>query len=463
MEKDLENNKENQNVNQNNFNRIAIAIMEKNNCSYDEALIKLQSLKLFIECNEEINNSVSLQSALFTAINTGKRSFLGGVYVKIKTNSPLLLNWPNIGTIKDGITTFGGKIVEEEIECDFKILFGIKPLYESEIKVICNGWIGGFVTHDQILDFEVHCNFEIPICGVMSAALAVGQSFLKVTGIDIFATESSMLISLWRPDLDWKDPNANGPVLEYLPKKFWLLGLGHLGQAYLWNISFLPYKNRNLITVLLQDFDKIVEANFSAGLLCNINSIDKYKTRVCSEWLEYLGFSTIICERKFNENTKRANEEPFVALAGFDNIDARKNLLKSNFDFTIDCGIGGALGNFDEFVIRTFLKNDNLLYSTFNSTVQTELFHVNVFNKFNVGEKCGILAIDLSKKAISTSFVGAFAGSFVITELIKGLNNGYRNTNMIISMRDCENRNISDIIKYSTDVLRNGFVNSDNC
>jgi len=58
-------------------------------------------------------------------------------------------------------------------------------------------------------------------------------------------------ISLWRSDLHCLDDSAGGPGVTLLPNKFWLLGLGHLGQAYIWNIGLLPFKAPNEITFLL--------------------------------------------------------------------------------------------------------------------------------------------------------------------------------------------------------------------
>ena len=65
-------------------------------------------------------------------------------------------------------------------------------------------------------------------------------------------------------------------------------------------------------------------------------------------------FNTIICERKFTKQTKREEEEPYVALCGFDSGNSRTYLEDTGFDLIIEAGLGGSLSQFDEISIHTF-------------------------------------------------------------------------------------------------------------
>jgi hypothetical protein len=44
--------------------------------------------------------------------------------------------------------------------------------------------------------------------------------------------------SLWKPEAGefWLNPANDGPAIERLPSCLWLVGLGHLGQSFLWTI-----------------------------------------------------------------------------------------------------------------------------------------------------------------------------------------------------------------------------------
>ena len=121
----------------------------------------------------------------------------------------------------------------------------------------------------------------------MAGALGVAAAFFRVTYIDKFFGSEPVGVSLWKPDCNWLLPEANGRKIDYLPKNLSVLGLGHLGQAYLWNLGLLIEPNTGgKMKILLQDFDVVKKANFITGLLSELLSVGKKKTRICAEWLE---------------------------------------------------------------------------------------------------------------------------------------------------------------------------------
>ena len=60
-------------------------------------------------------------------------------------------------------------------------------------------------------------------------------------------------LNLWRPAQDWRSAEF-GPTLDRLPSSAWIVGMGNLGQAYLWTLGFLPYGDF-APEIILQDFD----------------------------------------------------------------------------------------------------------------------------------------------------------------------------------------------------------------
>lgn len=432
-----------------NLNRLAISLIEHYDCTYDDAIIKLNNLKLLIHCTECVYESSSLKAALLTSINTSKRCFLGGVFVLLEKSDP---------SLESMVINHGAYIVKNTPEPDFTINIGTDPQNELQVRIMCNGWLGGIKTFNDSVDFSDCYENEYPICGVMAAAIAVHSAFMKVTGIDYLATEFSKILSLWKPELHWSDNDAMGPKIEFLPKKFWILGLGHLGQAYLWNINFLPYKDPTEVTVLLQDYDKIEIANYSSGLLSNEGCVGNFKTRICSEWLEEKSFNTVITERKYDKNTKVTEEEPRIALCGFDVSEPRLYLEKSGFDLVVECGLGGKIDNFDEILVHTFPNSINSAETIWGSMTSDLLQQKNVLKNLTFNEECGILVETLAGKAISASFVGAFAGSFVISEILKAYNDGNQSETISISMREFENKYIVNNMKYKSQASRNGFI-----
>src|SRR5438270_3297050 len=95
------------------FNRLSLGVIEKDKCSPQEAIQKLQSLQLNLVCGEEIGSSMPLQAALLTAVNTAKRAFLGGVHVNLPADMQCLLPFPGNHSLQEVIQLLGGKIVTE--------------------------------------------------------------------------------------------------------------------------------------------------------------------------------------------------------------------------------------------------------------------------------------------------------------------------------------------------------------
>jgi hypothetical protein len=293
------------------------------------------------------------------------------------------------------------------------------------LSVICSGWRGGVAPAE--LSFALDDANDFALGGVLAGALGVARGFLRVCGLSSRFVERPLGVSLWRPDLDWTDEDAVGPELKYLPSKLWFLGLGHLGQAFLWNMALLPYERPGDTLFLLHDFDRVVSGNWSAGLFCESNSPGRFKTRLCSEWLEARGFPTRICERRFDATVRRDDDEPYIALCGFDSAPARRCLDDAGFGLVVECGLGGSVDTFDQLSLHTFpdaTRTPAQIWAE-GGTAGAEA-KPSLIEAFRTQDPCGILAETLADKALSSSFVGAFAGALVIAEVLRGLHGGAR-------------------------------------
>ena len=109
--------------------------------------------------------------------------------------------------------------------------------------------------------------------------------------------------------------------MRYLPAGFWLLGLGHLGQAYAWVVGMLPYATPADVRIGLVDYDRVVAGNTATQLLVTEADADHRKTPVVADPLEGLGLDTAIVDCAFDDKfrpTPHADpnrSEPTVALA----------------------------------------------------------------------------------------------------------------------------------------------------
>ena len=151
----------------------------------------------------------------------------------------------------------------------------------------------------------------------------------------------------------WLAADGDAPELRYLPTKLWLIGLGHLGQAYLWGLGLLPYADPASVSLVLQDDDAITPSTESTSILSDRSLIGVKKARAMAAWAERRGFQTAITERLFDNATRRRPDEPCIALCGLDNAAGRRALDQVGFDFVVEAGLGRGHHDFRSLLVHT--------------------------------------------------------------------------------------------------------------
>jgi hypothetical protein len=76
--------------------------------------------------------------------------------------------------------------------------------------------------------------------GVLAGALGVSEIFQRLRGGTPMACRRATGLDLWQPDRNWLRGETAIP-LDRLPSAAWVVGIGNLGQAYLWTLGLLPY------------------------------------------------------------------------------------------------------------------------------------------------------------------------------------------------------------------------------
>lgn len=271
----------------------------------------------------------------------------------------------------------------------------------------------------------------MPLAGVVAGALGVSEIFQHLLGSPI-AAHRDVGLSLWRPDLHWRAPQAIGPALRYLPTGLWLLGLGHIGQANGWSLGCLPYEHPDHLEVFLVDFDKVIDANRSTGLLTEGGDIGRYKTRVVADRLQNLGYRTRMIERAFNDFLIPEPHEPTLALSGFDKPEPRR-VLGDKFGQVVDAGLGAGPTDYLDILIHTF-PSQLSPESAFPVTTPMEPslpapYEAEVERMVGQGidrgtAHCGI--IDVAGASAAAAFVGATAGALSVSDHLRSFHGGRR-------------------------------------
>jgi hypothetical protein len=363
---------------------------------------------------------------LLTVVNTAQRCFLGGVEVQTgKANADLLVPWRDCQTIAEAVIDLGGKICESITTKSPVFVIGdvdVPPSSDFVLRATFNGWIGGVApSEDQVRLSELQ---EFTPSGVLAGALAVSEAFQHIRGRNAIAGHRAVGLSLWRPDntTSWMADTESGPELEWLPSNYWLIGLGHLGQAYLWTLGLLPYENPKTVQLVLQDYDELVFANDSTSLLTNRKMIGQKKTGAMAEWCAQRGFRARIVERRFANNFEIASEEPRVALCGVDNPAARSDLEDVGFAQIIEAGLGRGTEEYLAFQVHCFPAERTARARWASKHVTDSVEDVTQKPAYESlaargVDKCGLTM--LANRSVGAAFVGAFTSTLVISELLR--------------------------------------------
>lgn len=270
------------------LSRISKLQVDRDEASPAEVLARRSRFSVTLVCGDDVEGSYTLQAAALTAAAIAARCFPGAVRIAMPTSlgRSRLLVWPRLGwSVEQAFTGVVGTdaVTENQNTAGATVLFGNASPREDSLRVTFDGWAAtaGPAGAVQRLAEREYC----PLAGILGGALAISELFLSFAGVNIEAARRPVGLSLWRPDLYISDPAGLGIPVEFLPKGLWALGLGHLGNAYLWTLSMLPYAEPVATEIALMDFDEVEKENAETGLLFSAADAGQYKTRICSDWL----------------------------------------------------------------------------------------------------------------------------------------------------------------------------------
>jgi hypothetical protein len=422
------------------LSRISKVLLDRAEASPESVLARRSEHGVTLCCGDDVGSSYTLQLAVLTAANIASRCFPTAVRAGVLpalAQAPLLV-WPWLKI------TFGEAVAEilgpdalvgvDPADARHALVFGGAPAPKNGLRVTFDGWIakvGPLRTTPRLEEREY-----FSLAGILASSLALSELFLSFAGINIEAAHRVVGMSLWRPELDIGDADALGIPVEFLPRDLWVLGLGHLGNAYLWSMAALPYRDPREVEFALFDFDKIEKENVETGVIFDAGGIGRFKTRACDAWLARRQFGTRLVERRFDRTFRRQytdaqDKEPALALCGFDSNPARRDLPGAGFRRVIDCGLGGMADNFDVISLHT-LPHPRSPEELWPDMTEKEVAKLVAYQERMARENPGYLGLgaddcgrrDLAGKSAAVPFVGTCAASLAIAEVIRALHEG---------------------------------------
>jgi hypothetical protein len=406
--------------------RIRAVLVNSGRHTFEEADAKLAASSLSIILGNDAATTPAGQAAFLTAILTGARTF-GKVSIEGPIDMPLALPLPlHARTLRDAAVHFG--VRTESADCPgSRLVIGSETgatRYDGcSVQAFWDGWLAGTAPADKPC---VIGRSDCPLAGVAAGALAVGQAFLFEQG-DVRAGRTSQSLSVWSGQQSDPNETQEAPGFDQLllPGGLWLVGLGNLGQAYLWSLALLPYSSPEDVMLFLQDDQVVGRENWGTSVLVQRGRYGLLKTRVAEEWATARGFQVRRIDRRLDEHLLRSQQEPGIALAGFDRMPPRRLLGGSGFEYIIDAGLGATAIEYRKIRLNVFNSEENPVDHFEDVEDQTahvarSLMQLPAYQDLATSHGdggCG--AATLAESSVAVPFVSAIAGALAITQAIR--------------------------------------------
>jgi len=404
--------------------RIRAALVNSGRHTFPEAESKLAASRLSLVVGANAVNTPAGQAAFLTATATGTRCF-GSVTVHGPLSQPLLFPLPIAAKSLSEAAAYFGAQTTDALLTSRRVLIGsdMEPGDGWSVQAFWNGWTAGTAPGRRPVSIG---RSDCALAGVTAGALAVGQAFLAEQG-DHRAGETAQSLSLWAPGLCEFGTDQIGPCSSqvYLPRELWLIGLGNLGQAYLWSLSLLPYERPEDVLLFFQDDQKIAKENWGTSILVQRGRYGILKTRVAEEWATGRGYQARRVDRRLDEHLFRSDAEPGIAMAGLDGMLARRLLGRRGFEYVIDAGLGATVNDYQKFRINVFGCSEDPadhFRGVEDQPVQVtqELMQLSAYQDLARARGdggCG--AAMLAGSSVAVPFVSAVTAAFAVTQAIR--------------------------------------------
>lgn len=149
----------------------------------------------------------------------------------------LVVPIPSFSRIEDALTVLGAR-TGDRIHPDLPTLViddvGGADMEPLALRATFADWCGSVVPAASGLRLAETGAFTP--AGVLAGAVGVAEIFQRVRGGTPMACRRAIGLDLWDLQRDWLR-GESAPSPTRLPSEIWIVGMGNLGQAYLWTLG----------------------------------------------------------------------------------------------------------------------------------------------------------------------------------------------------------------------------------
>ena len=369
--------------------------------SYQEAVELFRSFRIRLVISPGFSSTPGVEAAILTLLRAGPKTFLGGVELVGSLDERCTLAW------------FAGKSLGEvATEC------GVSVSVDAGVNLptLCVGpgsattdgfWLGltvtadGFVlTPDEPKPSSADGSVE---AGVAAAGAALNQAFQH--------------IYRKAPQAGQREVTFRFPVSSRLapPRDVWIVGLGHLGQAYLWTTMLKGGETRPAL-IRLTDDDNVSSSSLSTCLLVDAADVGRKKVNAVATRLVELGVKVEQDLARLDVDSGPVTSAQPLCVVAVDNVALRKSLDKVRGAAVLEAGIGDGVDGFARVQAHAFpgrrRARDIWVGEDPKASRAVEISKPAYQSLLKeCGDECGTTIV--AGRSIATPFVGAFAGALL--------------------------------------------------
>ncbi|MES9841936.1 MAG: ThiF family adenylyltransferase [Candidatus Thiodiazotropha endolucinida] len=370
--------------------------------SYEEAQALFGSFRLRIHVQPGFSAVPAAEAATITLLNAAPKTFLGGVELVGPLHEQCTRAW------------FAGKALGD-VAKQFGVVTTVDGSYDTPTIHVGEGtpqnsafWLGislhpdGFtLSPDGASAGGQTSSVE---AGVAAAGAALNEAFQH-------AYRKAPLAG--QREVCWSMPcSADRARIGTL----WLIGLGHLGQAFLWTLALaggdcLPR------SVRLTDYDTVSLSSLSTCLLVRRKDVGRKKVDVIAEEFESFGVQVQRDYERLNlADAGMVRSAQDLAVIAVDNIALRRSLDQLTAERVLEAGIGDGAEAFTRIQLHAFpgpRKARDIWIGNDPQATRSIDLNIPAYQALlaKSGDECGTALV--AGRSVATPFVGAFAGALL--------------------------------------------------
>lgn len=379
-----------------------LAMDEGRVSSYEEAQTLFGSFRLRIHVQPGFSAVPAAEAAAITLLNAAPKTFLGGVELVGPLHEQCTRAWFAGKALGDVAKQFGVATAAGGSGDAPTIHVGDGTAQDSAF------WLGVSLRPDGFIlspDAATAGSQASPVeAGVAAAGAALNEAFQH-------AYRKAPLAG--QREVRWSLPcSANLTPVGNL----WLIGLGHLGQAFLWTLA-LAGGDRLPRSVRLTDYDTVSWSSLSTCLLVRTKDVGRKKVDGVAEEFEALGVQVQRDYERLNLiDAGMVRSAQDLVVVAVDNIALRCSLDRVHAERVLEAGIGDGAEAFTRIQLHAFpgpRKARDIWIGDDTRAARAVDLNKPAYQALlaKSGDECGTALV--AGRSVATPFVGAFAGALL--------------------------------------------------